>query len=816
MKYLSFKSVAKEGEQPADAGLSLSGIATKKQVIWLALTLTVGALLLFNLSTTNFHLYHFAIETVSIVVAVTIFSIGWHTRNYASNPLHLVIAVGYLFVGLSDAFHLAYFQDVIIKLPESMEGMTTEFWMVARIFETAATFLAVLFLARNRKVDGWKLMITASAIWFAAITLVLTGNFPQTFVTGMGVTFFSVGAIHLFTVVNVITAILLWFNLRRMESNVVTLLIVALALMIAGDLCVTFYVDLVSQTNFFGHLLKFLAYLCLYRALVIGSLVLPYHTLFLDLTNRELAARKAIKAAELASREKSAFMASVSHELRTPMNSIIGLSSLLMRTKLTPLQRRYAAMTGESARTLVSLINEILDFSSLEERRMTVEKTPFVVRDLVWAVVEMFRLSGLGSGTEIKCEIADGAPPMVLGDPARLRQVLVNLVGNAVKYTKEGVVRVEVEPLTAGKSVTLSFSVSDTGPGIAEEDIPKLFMPYSHLHSDSAAEMEGAGLGLAISKSIVELMGGTITVESKVGEGSTFTFTAVLELAEGTNLSETPVIGEREPYAAGFDFYGLRALVADDNEINRIVTADSLKSMGFEVVTVANGREAMEAAVYDSFDVILMDVRMPEMDGLEATRELRAREITIPILGLTAAAFDDDREKCFAAGMDRYLAKPVEDARIREVLGEMLGVSWHEKPGRSAKEDADADFMRFIGKYKTNPVKFIEISGMFMDDCAQHGGNLARSLEEGDYSAASDIAHSLRGCLTVFGASNAAEMTRNLEKELKKGDVAAARGHLESIGAELEFLRICLEREISGLRLSAGPDKLTLKTSEKA
>lgn len=366
-----------------------------------------------------------------------------------------------------------------------------------------------------------------------------------------------------------------------------------------------------------------------------------------------------------ADRAKSEFLANISHEIRTPMNGVIGMAELLACTSLTPEQQGYLKTIQVSGRSLLMLLNDVIDFSRLESKRLTVEHSPFLPRTVVEDCVEIMAPIAVGKGLTISSSIAEGTVEAVLGDQHRTRQVLLNLLSNAIKFTQDGRVRVSLSsrPLDDGR-MEVRFSVTDTGPGIGSEDLDRLFVAFQQLDGSSSRPHGGAGLGLAISKRLTELMGGTITVETTPGLGSTFHFTIV---GEPTALSSPHRI---EPGQTRSSVpRPLRILLAEDEAVNRVVITGMLQHLGYQADSVNDGIEALQAFERQAYDVVLMDVQMPGLDGLEVTRRIRSAPRNQPhIIALTAHALAGDRERCLAAGMNDYLTKPLGLSAIEHAL----------------------------------------------------------------------------------------------------------------------------------------------------
>jgi PAS domain S-box-containing protein len=554
----------------------------------------------------------------------------------------------------------------------------------------------------------------------------------------------------------------------------------------------------------------------------------------MDMTERkrEMETARARDAALESARLKSQFLANMSHEIRTPMNSVIGMTDILLHTELTPEQREFVEIVRMSGESLLTIINDILDFSKIEAGKLKFEMLDFEPRTAVDDVIMMLLDQARVKNLQLSAFIEPEVPDMVCGDPGRLRQVLTNLISNAIKFTQEGEIKVRAtRDAERDTDVVLRFEVTDAGVGIPEEARACLFQAFSQVDASTTRRYGGTGLGLAICKQLVNLMGGQIGCRSTPGQGSTFWFTVRFEkpggvtplaeiLTEGAHLSVNSA-ASHIPEAVR---RRTRVLIAEDNIFNQKVVLRQVREMGLGADAVADGTEALEALSRISYDLVLMDCQMPEMDGYKCAAEIRRWEDGrkhVPIIAMTAHVMKEDRDKCLAAGMDDFLSKPVRVAHLEAVLAKWLtgstsigaidasiplsnsppdpagagGGAVAPPEGDSPPPPVDMDlFMELAGN---NRQRLQELAAHYLRQTTEQLVKLRDAIATGTATDVKRIAHSAAGSSATCGMNPMVELLRELERMGDTGRLAEAPRAFAAVQEEFtrteQFLNTYLE-----------------------
>jgi PAS domain S-box-containing protein len=518
-------------------------------------------------------------------------------------------------------------------------------------------------------------------------------------------------------------------------------------------------------------------------------------------------AREMADRAEALSAAKSDFLANMTHEVRTPLNGILGMTGLALETQLQSDQREYLELVKSSAEALLSLVNDVLDFSKYEVGKLGLDCVEFSLRALVRDVLRPLALRASASGLAFESVIEDRVPERLIGDPLRISQVLRNLAGNAIKFTNAGQVSVNVRAESIeGSKVTLRLSVVDTGIGIPPEKHRMIFEPFTQADGSTTRKYGGTGLGLSISSGLVQLMGGRIWVESAPGHGSAFHFTLPLELATPAQPDQPAPSPSATQERSKQDRAKrkLRILVAEDNSVNQRLASRLLEREGHSVTIAGSGQEALDLLERQRFDLILMDVQMPGLDGLQATARIREIErgsgYRVPIVAMTAQAAESDRVRCLESGMDAYVTKPVHVPDLMRMIDTVVPQSvvpgGNSMNGNVTSEESSVeaqlqqlDESLALSRVGGDVDLLKEVVELFLDDYPSTFEKIKGAVASRDATALEHHAHSLKGSVSTFGANRAFEAAFTLEKQGRSGDLTGATDGLLQLEKALEALR---------------------------
>ncbi len=520
----------------------------------------------------------------------------------------------------------------------------------------------------------------------------------------------------------------------------------------------------------------------------IGQLGRACHRASALLAERRAELVRSKEAAEAANQAKSDFLANISHEVRTPLNGVIGITDLALDTELTSTQRDYLDMVKHSSEELLQLINQLLDSAKIEAGKLTLEVAPVALHELIERTARPLATRAAVKGLALTFEVSPDVPRYVIGDGMRLRQIIINLVENAIKFTPSGSIQVKAESCSLeGAEMAVCFSVIDSGIGIPREKQAVIFQAFAQVDTSTTRRYGGTGLGLAICSQLVELMGGKLWVESQEGSGSAFHFSVGFKHATEA-MPAAPQVQAAIPQQV----VSLRALVVDDNPVNRSVAAGMLEQQGHRVTLATNGREAVAAARGHRFDLILMDLQMPELDGLAATARIRDAERSLgwrtPIVAMTARAAEGDRARCLAAGMDDYVSKPVSRQQLLSAVARACAADMPTpvEAGPRGEDHAMFTCASLLERFDGDEELLGRVAEIFAENTPGLLAALQADIEAGNAVAVSRSAHTLRGSLANVGAEHAASVAAEIEERARKDLLEGADGRMLELTYEVD------------------------------
>ncbi len=539
--------------------------------------------------------------------------------------------------------------------------------------------------------------------------------------------------------------------------------------------------------------------------LLISSLVIPGVLWFSEIARRraEAGLLEIKERAESANRAKGQFLANMSHEFRTPLNGILGLTEVMLNREQEPEQRHQMEMVKNSANAILVLVNDILDFERVEENKLELYREKFKLRQTLLDIIEVLKVQADHKNLALSLDISDSLPTYLVGDSKRFSQVVSNIVANAIKFTERGSVTVTVEQgQLVDEDLELIVKVADTGIGILPERRDAIFEAFTQADGSTTRRFGGSGLGLAISNKLIGLMGGAISVDSKPGHGSVFTFTAWFGCPGSlcgdfsTNFTPTPV----NTFSLEENSRRYKVLLAEDNEINQHMTKAMLEQMGHMVDVVSNGKDALECLESGKHDVVFMDVQMPLMDGFTATKSIRQREGSLHrhtwIVAMTANAMPGDKELCLESGMDDYVAKPLTMQSLSEILAKVPGQGRLREYGQqdgTGEEHKVLDLDELVSRTRGDSALVIELLDIFKQSSADLLNEMEGFLEEQDFAALSRTCHSLKGASGMMGAKRLRYTAQQVELLCRREQKSSVEDGISRVKIALEELYPAME-----------------------
>jgi len=639
----------------------------------------------------SYLLFHTIAEIFSIIVACGMFMIAWNSQKYIQSSYLIFIAIAYLFIAGLDLLHTLSYKGMNIFL--DYDYYANQLWIAARFLESVTLLIAFYFVGRKQSFNPlWTFFIYSMIFCLIVLSIFYWKIFPICFIEGQGLTPFKKISEYIICLIIVADMTLLMRNRAQFESSVFQLLFWSMISTIIAELAFTFYISNYGFSNLVGHYFKIFSFYFIYRAIIQTGIQNPYDLIFRELRQKEQYLQKARIAADRANQAKSEFIAKMSHELRTPLNGILGYSQILKRDRqLTSSQQSGISVIERSGKHLLGLINDILDLSKFESKQTASNRIHYLFTSSLNDISNMLRIKAQEKKILFQTQFDNNLPRAVYADEKQISQILINLLGNAIKFTDQGQVLLKVECLETKEQDTLKirFTIEDTGVGIDQEDIKNIFKPFKQVGEQSRFT-EGTGLGLYISRELIRLLGSELQVKSEKGVGSSFWFDLTLVASNEADIvvktSDKAVYGYIDNDTKKTRL--IKVLVVDDRWENRVVLTDYLYSLGFEVSEAINGKDCLQKFQKEPVDVIMMDLLMPEMDGYQASLEIRKiakLPVKIIIVSASHPRLSDNELK--AKGMDAFIEKPLDFSILLNTLANQLNIQWLFDPQSSDSQN---------------------------------------------------------------------------------------------------------------------------------
>ena len=612
------------------------------------------------------------------------FMIAWNSQKYIQSSYLIFIAIAYLFIAGLDLLHTLSYKGMNIF--QDYDYYANQLWIAARYLESITLLIAFSFVGRKQKIQPiWTFIIYFIVFCIIVLTIFYWKIFPVCFIEGQGLTPFKRISEYIICLIIIVNMTLLMKNRSQFEASVFRLLFWSMISTIIAELAFTFYISNYGVSNLVGHYFKIFSFYFIYRAIIQTGIQNPYDLIFRELSQKEKYLQKARIAADRANQAKSEFIAKMSHELRTPLNGILGYSQILKRDRLlSSSQQSGISVIERSGKHLLGLINDILDLSKFESKQAISHKTHYLFENSLNDIANMLRIKAQEKRLSFQTQFDKNLPRAVFADEKKISQILINLLGNAIKFADQGQITFKVACLEENKTddQTIRFIIEDTGVGIEQDDIEKIFQPFKQVGEQSKLT-EGTGLGLYISRELIRLLDSELQVKSEKGVGTTFWFDLILKPSNEADVivktSEQPVYGYIDNDTQ--TIRSIKALVVDDRWENRVILTDYLFFLGFEVSEAINGKECIEKFKQDPVDFIMMDLFMPEMDGYEASLEIRkiaTSPVKIIVVSASHPKLSDTELK--AKGMDAFIEKPIDFSVLLDTLAKNLNIQWLLEP----------------------------------------------------------------------------------------------------------------------------------------